>query len=71
MKNEQKYNAVKIHVKYQTTKSTEILINFLTGVFLVKGSNYMNWIDDEIPKLLEINSLHDVLNMVYGVSQVS
>ena len=56
-KSENKYHVVKIHLCYQTTKKVEVVINLITGVFIVKGTNFKNWIEDEVPKLLTANSI--------------
>ena len=42
----------KILVCYQVTKKVTILVNLLSGTLIVKGENFINWINDEFPKLL-------------------
>ena len=51
MKNSNKYHVVMINICYQITKKIIILINLITGVVLVKGEHYANWIQDEFPKI--------------------
>ena len=59
-KHENKYYVIKIHVCYQVTKKVEVIVNLITGIFLVKGGNFENWIEHEVRKLL-VNSLHNIL----------
>jgi len=47
------YIEFKVMLFYGYTKQIEININFNRGVFIVKGDNFLNWIDDEFPTLLE------------------
>ena len=51
MKNSNKYHVVMINICYQITKKIIILINLITGVVLVKGEHYANWIQDEFSKI--------------------
>ena len=52
---------IKIHACYQVTRKVEIIVNLITGIFFVKGVNFKNWIEHEVPKLLVINSLQNIL----------
>ena len=47
MKNTEKYQTSVINISYQTTRKVTITINFLTGVFMVKGENFKHWIETE------------------------
>ena len=62
-KHDNKYYAVKILISYQSTKKIEIIVNLTSGVFIVKGTNYRNWIQDEVPKLLTTNLLQNILTV--------
>ena len=42
-------------------KKLEIQVNLQTGVFLVKGANFKNWLTEEVLKLLAANSLANIL----------
>ena len=45
-----KYFMIKIHICYQITKKVVLTVNLLTGIIMVKGENFANWIEDEFPK---------------------
>ena len=56
---ENKYQTSVIDIAYQTTRKVTIVINFLTGVVMVKGENFKNWIETEAvnvhPSLVSTN----------------
>ena len=58
MKNINKYSAVVINITYQLTKKVVILINLLSGVLIVKGDHYADWIAEEFPNLGHETSTH-------------
>ena len=47
-----KYVELKVIFFYHDTKPIELNINFISSVFVVKGENFTNWVDNEFPKLL-------------------
>ena len=47
-----KYMELKVIFFCHYTKQIELNINFISGVFVVKGENFTNWVDNEFPKLL-------------------
>ena len=36
-------------------------MNLLTGIFIVKGANFKNWLHEEVPKLLAAYTLTGIL----------
>ena len=47
MKNVEKYHSYIINIAYQITRKVSIVINFQTGVVMVKGENFRHWIESE------------------------
>ena len=48
-RNSNGYAAIKLNVCYQITKKVLVIVNRLTGVIIIKGENYLNWIEEEFP----------------------
>ena len=54
-----KYMELKVILCYHDTKQIELNINFISGVFVVKGESFTNWVDNEFPKLLGNHPTND------------
>ena len=51
LKNQRKCYTALIDLSYQTTRKTEVVINFLSGVVLIKGDNFKHWVETEASRI--------------------
>ena len=51
LKNSEKYISALIDIAYETTRKVAMVINFQTGVVMVKGDNFEHWIRTEFGRI--------------------
>ncbi len=54
-----KYTDAHLLLFYDTTKKIDVRIHYLTGVIMVQGDSYKDWVSNEFPK---VKSLFHILN---------